>query len=158
MTNFQTWAAQDWVSPYCWAQWITWHFLTEQAMDHNQDRITAFRENQTRTKILSKEVQHLQEEKSKQVRALTNPELAAFFLPSPCGRSILQASVPRLARAKVASWPYLLYADFTSELRANRSPNHQASLCQSTLPLNVVRSLVACVDAGPVPDQGRLCF
>lgn len=38
----------------------------EQAMDHNQDRITAFRENQTRTKILSKEVQHLQEEKSKQ--------------------------------------------------------------------------------------------
>ncbi|XP_034363522.1 leucine-rich repeat-containing protein 45 [Arvicanthis niloticus] len=38
----------------------------EQAMDHNQDRLTAFRENQTRTKILSKEVQHLQEEKSKQ--------------------------------------------------------------------------------------------
>eukprot|EP00072_Mus_musculus_P053570 XP_006533200.1 PREDICTED: leucine-rich repeat-containing protein 45 isoform X2 [Mus musculus] len=38
----------------------------EQAMDHNQDRLTAFRENQARTKILSKEVQHLQEEKSKQ--------------------------------------------------------------------------------------------
>ncbi|XP_051038257.1 leucine-rich repeat-containing protein 45 isoform X2 [Phodopus roborovskii] len=37
-----------------------------QAMDHNQDRLTAFRENQARTNILSKEVQHLQEEKSKQ--------------------------------------------------------------------------------------------
>ena len=50
-------------------------------MDHNQDRITAFRENQTRTKILSKEVQHLQEEKSKQVSALANPGPAAFSLP-----------------------------------------------------------------------------
>lgn len=39
-------------------------------MDHNHDRFTAFRENQARTKILSKEVQHLQEEKSKQVSAL----------------------------------------------------------------------------------------
>ncbi|XP_035293919.1 leucine-rich repeat-containing protein 45 isoform X2 [Cricetulus griseus] len=38
----------------------------EQAMDHNQDRLTAFWENQARTNILSKEVQHLQEEKSKQ--------------------------------------------------------------------------------------------
>ncbi|KAM7334727.1 hypothetical protein ACRRTK_008047 [Alexandromys fortis] len=38
----------------------------EQAMDHNQDRLTAFRENRARTNILSKEVQHLQEEKSKQ--------------------------------------------------------------------------------------------
>lgn len=36
-------------------------------MDHNQDRLTAFRENRARTNILSKEVQHLQEEKSKQV-------------------------------------------------------------------------------------------
>lgn len=50
-------------------------------MDHNQDRLTAFRENQTRNKILSKEVQHLQEEKSKQVSALTNPGLAASSLP-----------------------------------------------------------------------------
>ncbi|XP_036051157.1 leucine-rich repeat-containing protein 45 isoform X3 [Onychomys torridus] len=38
----------------------------DQAMDHNQDRLTAFRENQARATILSKEVQHLQEEKSKQ--------------------------------------------------------------------------------------------
>nr|XP_042139178.1 leucine-rich repeat-containing protein 45 isoform X2 [Peromyscus maniculatus bairdii] len=38
----------------------------EQAMNHNQDRLTAFRENQARTNILNKEVQHLQEEKSKQ--------------------------------------------------------------------------------------------
>ncbi|XP_029782960.1 leucine-rich repeat-containing protein 45 [Suricata suricatta] len=38
----------------------------EQAMDHNQDRQTTFRENQARTRLLSKEVQHLQEEKSKQ--------------------------------------------------------------------------------------------
>ncbi|ERE67861.1 leucine-rich repeat-containing protein 45 [Cricetulus griseus] len=38
----------------------------KQAMDHNQDRLTAFWENQARTNILSKEVQHLQEEKSKQ--------------------------------------------------------------------------------------------
>ncbi|XP_008574499.1 PREDICTED: leucine-rich repeat-containing protein 45 isoform X1 [Galeopterus variegatus] len=38
----------------------------EQAMDHNQDRHTTFRENQARTHVLSKEVQHLREEKSKQ--------------------------------------------------------------------------------------------
>ncbi|GAB5581431.1 leucine-rich repeat-containing protein 45 isoform X1 [Prionailurus iriomotensis] len=38
----------------------------EQAMDHNRDRQTTFRENQARTHVLSKEVQHLQEEKSKQ--------------------------------------------------------------------------------------------
>ncbi|XP_048652984.1 leucine-rich repeat-containing protein 45 isoform X2 [Marmota marmota marmota] len=39
---------------------------TEQAMEHNQDRHTAFQETQTRTHLLSKEVQYLQEEKSKQ--------------------------------------------------------------------------------------------
>ncbi|KAM5272705.1 leucine-rich repeat-containing protein 45 [Ctenodactylus gundi] len=38
----------------------------EQAMAHNQDRHTAFRESQARTHVLSKEVQHLQEQKSKQ--------------------------------------------------------------------------------------------
>ncbi|KAM6175018.1 leucine-rich repeat-containing protein 45 [Erethizon dorsatum] len=38
----------------------------EQAMDHNQDQHTAFQENQARTHILSREVQHLQKEKSKQ--------------------------------------------------------------------------------------------
>ncbi|XP_012511846.1 PREDICTED: leucine-rich repeat-containing protein 45 [Propithecus coquereli] len=38
----------------------------EQAVDHNQDRHTTFRESQARTHILSKEVQHLREEKSKQ--------------------------------------------------------------------------------------------
>ncbi|XP_053424205.1 leucine-rich repeat-containing protein 45 isoform X3 [Nycticebus coucang] len=38
----------------------------EQAVDHNQDRHTTFRENQARTHVLSKEVQHLREEKSKQ--------------------------------------------------------------------------------------------
>ncbi|XP_042770978.1 leucine-rich repeat-containing protein 45 isoform X1 [Panthera leo] len=38
----------------------------EQAMDHNRDRQTTFRENQARTHVLSKEVQHLREEKSKQ--------------------------------------------------------------------------------------------
>ncbi|XP_013361498.1 PREDICTED: leucine-rich repeat-containing protein 45 isoform X2 [Chinchilla lanigera] len=38
----------------------------EQAMDHNQDQHTAFQENQVRTHILSREVQHLQKEKSKQ--------------------------------------------------------------------------------------------
>ncbi|XP_003786096.1 leucine-rich repeat-containing protein 45 [Otolemur garnettii] len=38
----------------------------EQAMDHNQDRHTTFQENQARTHVLSKEVQHLREEKSKQ--------------------------------------------------------------------------------------------
>uniref|UniRef100_A0A8C9Q8E0 Leucine rich repeat containing 45 n=1 Tax=Spermophilus dauricus TaxID=99837 RepID=A0A8C9Q8E0_SPEDA len=37
-----------------------------QAMEHNQDRHTAFQETQTRTHLLSKEVQYLQEEKSKQ--------------------------------------------------------------------------------------------
>nr|XP_019591123.1 PREDICTED: leucine-rich repeat-containing protein 45 isoform X2 [Rhinolophus sinicus] len=38
----------------------------EQAMDHNQDREATFRENQARARVLSKEVRHLQEEKSKQ--------------------------------------------------------------------------------------------
>uniref|UniRef100_A0A8C8ZM97 Leucine rich repeat containing 45 n=1 Tax=Prolemur simus TaxID=1328070 RepID=A0A8C8ZM97_PROSS len=38
----------------------------EQAMDHNQDRHATFRESQARTHVLSKEVQHLREEKSKQ--------------------------------------------------------------------------------------------
>ncbi|XP_077897520.1 leucine-rich repeat-containing protein 45 isoform X2 [Ictidomys tridecemlineatus] len=38
----------------------------EQAMEHNRDRHTAFQETQTRTHLLSKEVQYLQEEKSKQ--------------------------------------------------------------------------------------------
>ncbi|XP_039082353.1 leucine-rich repeat-containing protein 45 isoform X2 [Hyaena hyaena] len=38
----------------------------EQAMDHNQDRQTTFRENRARTRLLSKEVRHLHEEKSKQ--------------------------------------------------------------------------------------------
>ncbi|XP_042525961.1 leucine-rich repeat-containing protein 45 [Dipodomys spectabilis] len=42
----------------------------EQAMDHNQDRHTAFQENTARTHILSKEVQHLQEEKSRQYLSL----------------------------------------------------------------------------------------
>ncbi|XP_045425700.1 leucine-rich repeat-containing protein 45 isoform X1 [Lemur catta] len=39
---------------------------TEQAMDHNQDRHATFRESQARTHVLSKEVRHLREEKSKQ--------------------------------------------------------------------------------------------
>ncbi|XP_073742056.1 leucine-rich repeat-containing protein 45 isoform X2 [Callorhinus ursinus] len=38
----------------------------EQAMDHNQERQTTSRENQARTHVLSKEVKHLQEEKSRQ--------------------------------------------------------------------------------------------
>ncbi|XP_011853034.1 PREDICTED: leucine-rich repeat-containing protein 45, partial [Mandrillus leucophaeus] len=38
----------------------------EQAMGHSQDRLTIFQENQARTHVLSKEVQHLREEKSKQ--------------------------------------------------------------------------------------------
>ncbi|XP_008048092.1 leucine-rich repeat-containing protein 45 [Carlito syrichta] len=38
----------------------------EQAMDHSQERHTTLRENQARTHVLSKEVQHLREEKSKQ--------------------------------------------------------------------------------------------
>lgn len=35
-------------------------------MGHSQDRLTTFQENQARTHVLSKEVQHLREEKSKQ--------------------------------------------------------------------------------------------
>ncbi|XP_041580758.1 leucine-rich repeat-containing protein 45 isoform X2 [Vulpes lagopus] len=38
----------------------------EQAMAHSQQRQAASRENQARTRVLSKEVQHLQEEKSRQ--------------------------------------------------------------------------------------------
>ncbi|XP_030894797.1 leucine-rich repeat-containing protein 45 isoform X5 [Leptonychotes weddellii] len=38
----------------------------EQAMDHNQERQTTSRENQARTHVLSKEVKHLREEKSRQ--------------------------------------------------------------------------------------------
>lgn len=90
-------------------------------MDHNQDRLTAFRENRARTNILSKEVQHLQEEKSKQVSrgpslALGSAQPGSTLLPSP----LLQASEPRQPRAKVASWPCFLCADFTTEQRAGR--------------------------------------
>ncbi|XP_035949371.1 leucine-rich repeat-containing protein 45 isoform X3 [Halichoerus grypus] len=38
----------------------------EQAMDHNQERQTTSRESQARTRVLSKEVKHLREEKSRQ--------------------------------------------------------------------------------------------
>ncbi|XP_078231114.1 leucine-rich repeat-containing protein 45 isoform X6 [Callithrix jacchus] len=38
----------------------------EQAMGHNQDRLTTLKENHARTHVLSREVQHLREEKSKQ--------------------------------------------------------------------------------------------
>lgn len=38
----------------------------EQAMDHNQDRQATFRESRARTQVLSQEVRHLREEKSKQ--------------------------------------------------------------------------------------------
>lgn len=38
----------------------------EQAMEHNQDREATVRENRARTRVLSKEVRHLREEKSKQ--------------------------------------------------------------------------------------------
>ncbi|XP_032097148.1 leucine-rich repeat-containing protein 45 isoform X1 [Sapajus apella] len=38
----------------------------EQAMGHNQDRLTTFQENHARTHVLSREVQRLREEKSKQ--------------------------------------------------------------------------------------------
>lgn len=40
-------------------------------MDHNQDREATLRENQARTRVLSKEVRHLREEKSKQVSGAT---------------------------------------------------------------------------------------
>lgn len=50
-------------------------------MDHTQEREATFRENQARTRVLSKEVRHLQEEKSKQVR--TGPPLAAAPHTSP---------------------------------------------------------------------------
>lgn len=40
-------------------------------MDHNQDREATLRENRARTRVLSKEVRHLQEEKSKQVSGAT---------------------------------------------------------------------------------------
>lgn len=54
-------------------------------MDHNQDRLAAFRENRARTTILSKEVQHLQEEKSKQVSPVPSLALGWRPLPCPCG-------------------------------------------------------------------------
>lgn len=50
-------------------------------MDHNQDREATFRENQARARVLSKEVRHLQEEKSKQVR--TGPPLTTEPHPGP---------------------------------------------------------------------------
>lgn len=56
-------------------------FPTEQAMDHNQDRQTVFRESQARAQVLSKEVRHLREEKSKQVRTML--PLAAGPCPVP---------------------------------------------------------------------------
>ncbi|KAF5911384.1 hypothetical protein HPG69_018687 [Diceros bicornis minor] len=46
--------------------WVTWILPPEQAMDHNQDWQTTFWENQACAHVLSKEMQHLREEKSKQ--------------------------------------------------------------------------------------------
>lgn len=65
-------------------------------MDHNQDRQTVFRESQARAQVLSKEVRHLREEKSKQVRttlpltAEPRPALAVWTeLPQPPCRGLL---------------------------------------------------------------------
>lgn len=80
-------------------------------MDHNQDRLTVFRENKAHTNILSKEVQHLQEEKSKQVSR--GPSHSCSLL---CSRPLSQGK----PWAKVASWPHFLCADFTTEQRAGR--------------------------------------
>lgn len=63
-------------------------------MDHNQDRQTVFRESQARAQVLSKEVRHLREEKSKQVRTMLpltagpHPALAVWTEP-------LSAPMPR---------------------------------------------------------------
>lgn len=43
--------------------------VSEQAMDHNQDRLTILTENHSRTRVLSQEVLNLKEEKAKQVIA-----------------------------------------------------------------------------------------
>lgn len=64
-------------------------------MDHNQDRLTAFRENQARTSILSKEVQHLQEEKSKQVSTAPLLLRAGCLLPCLWTIAILFSSRPQ---------------------------------------------------------------
>lgn len=50
-------------------------------MDHNRDRQATFRESRARTHVLSKEVRHLREEKSKQVRVVLPP--TAELCPSP---------------------------------------------------------------------------
>ena len=52
-------------------------------MDHNQDRQTAFRESQARAHVLSKEVRHLREEKSKQVRTVLPLTAGPRPIPSP---------------------------------------------------------------------------
>uniref|UniRef100_A0A8C6FZH4 Leucine rich repeat containing 45 n=1 Tax=Moschus moschiferus TaxID=68415 RepID=A0A8C6FZH4_MOSMO len=65
----------------------------EQAMDHNQDRQTIFRESQARAQVLSKEVRHLREEKSKQGIDCTcgaasgSPEREALHHQRPQGQT-----------------------------------------------------------------------
>jgi hypothetical protein len=81
MTSFQAQPAQGWASLWL-LLWLNslqpCCTPTEQAMAHNQDRLTALRESQARTHVLSKEVRHLQEEKSKQVS--TEPSLTLQLL------------------------------------------------------------------------------
>lgn len=72
-------------------------------MDHNQDRQTTFRENQARAHVLNKEMRHLREEKSKQVRTAQPPNaeprppwpcpcFTGERTPRPCAGSIFPSS------------------------------------------------------------------
>lgn len=61
-------------------------------MGHSQDRLTTFQENQARTHVLSKEVQHLREEKSKQVRMA--PSLTLKLLVAGGPGHVLPPSAP----------------------------------------------------------------
>lgn len=63
-------------------------------MDHNQDREATLRENQARTRVLSKEVRHLQEEKSKQVSGATADQSRGLTLPWLHGQGTPSPAVP----------------------------------------------------------------
>lgn len=67
-------------------------------MDHNQDREATVRENRARTRVLSKEVRHLREEKSKQVSTVP---------PDSPGPAWLRVEGPSWARPGPSPLPFL---------------------------------------------------
>uniref|UniRef100_A0ABI0P2W0 Leucine rich repeat containing 45 n=1 Tax=Bos taurus TaxID=9913 RepID=A0ABI0P2W0_BOVIN len=112
----------------------------EQAMDHNQDRQTVFRESQARAQVLSKEVRHLREEKSKQGISCTcgaasgSPEREAFHHQFPQGQEAAERESKLLRDLSAANEKNLLLRNQVDELeRKVKSQQEQLFLTKTEL-------------------------